>query len=295
VNRFWQLYFGLGIVKTSDDFGSQGESPSHPELLDWMASDFATKGWDVKALQRLIVTSATYRQSSKVSAALQEKDPQNRLLGRMSRFRLPAESVRDNALGIAGLLNPEIGGRSVYPYQPAGLWEELAYGDRFSAQTYTPSHGKDLYRRSMYWFWKRTVPPAPLATFDAPDREKCTSRRAVTNTPLQALILLNDPTYIEASRALATKAMQAFPDPVKRITTAFRTATGRAPTPTEIKVLRRLAAQQLDVFTKDPKAAEEFLTVGESLWDKRLKPAELAAWTTVASAILNLDEVVTKE
>ena len=295
VNRFWQLYFGLGIVKTSDDFGSQGESPSHPELLDWMASDFATKGWDVKALQRLIVTSATYRQSSKVSAALQEKDPQNRLLGRMSRFRLPAESVRDNALGIAGLLNPEIGGRSVYPYQPAGLWEELAYGDRFSAQTYTPSHGKDLYRRSMYWFWKRTVPPATLATFDAPDREKCTSRRAVTNTPLQALILLNDPTYIEASRALATKAMQASPDPTKRIATAFRTATGRVPTAAETKVLRHLVNQQLDVFTKDPKSAEEFLSVGESPWDKRLKPAELAAWTTVASAILNLDEVVTKE
>ena len=295
VNRFWQMYFGLGIVKTSEDFGSQGEPPSHPELLDWLASEFTRSGWDVKALQRLIVTSATYRQSSKVSAALIEKDPQNRLLARMSRFRLPAEMVRDNALTIAGMLNPEVGGRSVYPYQPPGLWEELAYGDRFSAQTYTPSHGKDLYRRSMYWFWKRTTPPATLATFDAPDREKCTSRRAVTNTPLQALILLNDPTYMEAARTLASRALQASPDAAKRIATAFRSATGRAPTSQEVRILRDLATKQTDIFAKDPKSAEQLLNVGESPWDKRLKPAELAAWTTVASAILNMDEVVTKE
>ena len=296
VNRFWQLYFGLGIVKTSEDFGSQGEPPSHPEMLDWLAVNFVKSGWDVKALQRLIVTSATYRQSSKVTPQLLEADPQNRLLARMSRFRLPAEVVRDNALAISGLLNEEVGGRSVYPYQPPGLWEELAYGDRFTAQTYTPSHGKDLYRRSMYWFWKRTVPPATLATFDAPDREKCTSRRAVTNTPLQALILLNDPTYIEAARALATNAINASPDAAKRVNTAFLAATGREPSVQESKVLRDLAARELDNFSKDTKAAEAFLAIGESKWDsKKLKPAELAAWTTVASAILNMDEVVTKE
>jgi hypothetical protein len=295
VNRFWQMYFGLGIVKTSEDFGSQGEPPSHPELLDWLATEFAGSKWDVKAMQRLIVTSATYRQSSKVTPALEERDPQNRLLARMTRFRLPAETVRDNALGIAGLLNPEIGGRSVYPYQPPGIWEELAYGDRFSAQTYTPSHGKDLYRRSMYWFWKRTVPPATLSTFDAPDREKCTSRRAVTNTPLQALILLNDPTYIEAARTLASRALESSPNAAKRLSTAFRAATGRVPTATEAKVLRDLVAKQLDVYAKDPKSAEDLLKIGESPWDKRFKPVELAAWTTVASAILNMDEVVTKE
>jgi hypothetical protein len=295
VNRYWQMYFGLGLVKTSEDFGSQGEPPSHPELLDYLATEFIKSDWDVKAIQRLIVTSATYRQSSKVTPDLLEKDPQNRLLARMSRFRLPAETVRDNALAVSGLLNHEIGGRSVYPYQPAGIWEELAYGDRFSAQTYTPSHGKDLYRRSMYWFWKRTVPPATLATFDAPDREKCTSRRAVTNTPLQALILLNDPTYIEAARTLATNALLATPDTNKRIAFAFRTATGREPNAKEVKVLKDLAAKQTDAFAKDTRSAEELLKVGESKVNEKLKPAELAAWTTVASAILNLDEVITKE
>jgi hypothetical protein len=295
VNRYWQMYFGLGLVKTSEDFGSQGEPPSHPELLDWLADEFVKSGWDVKAMQRLIVTSATYRQSSKVTPDLLERDPQNRLLARMSRYRLPAETVRDNALAIAGLLNPEIGGKSVYPYQPPGLWEELAYGDRFSAQTYTPSHGKDLYRRSMYWFWKRTVPPATLATFDAPDREKCTSRRAVTNTPLQALILLNDPTYLEAARALASQAILSSTDFGKRISTAFRAATGRAPNPRETRLLKDLITRQMEIYGKDTQAAEDLLKAGESPWDKRLKPVELAAWTTVASAILNMDEVITKE
>ena len=203
VNRFWQMYFGHGIVKTQEDFGVQGEPPVHPELLDWLATEFVRTGWDMKAMQRLIVTSATYRQSSRVTPALLEKDPENRLLARGPRFRLPAEMIRDTALAVSGLLNDEIGGPSVLPYQPTGLWEELAFGDGFSAQTYEQSHGKDLYRRGMYTFWKRTAPPASLATFDAPDREKCTGRRALTNTPLQALVLLNDPTYVEAARALA--------------------------------------------------------------------------------------------
>ena len=193
VNRFWQMYFGTGIVKTQEDFGVQGEPPVHPELLDWLATEFIRTGWDTRAMQRLIVTSATYRQSSKVTAALLEKDPENRLLARASRLRLPAEMIRDTALAASGLLNGDIGGPSVFPYQPGGLWEEMAFGEGFSAQAYEQSHGKDLYRRGMYTFWKRTVPPASMATFDAPDREKCTARRALTNTPLQALVLMNDP------------------------------------------------------------------------------------------------------
>ena len=184
VNRFWQLYFGLGLVKTAENFGSQGEPPSHPQLFDWLATEFIRTGWDVKGLQRLIVTSATYRQSSEASKDLIEKDPENRLLARGPRFRLPAEVVRDNALAASGLLNPTIGGPSVYPYQPPGLWEEMAVGLVFTAQSYTPSHGEDLYRRSLYTFWKRTVPPPTMLTFDAPDREKCTARRLLTNTPL---------------------------------------------------------------------------------------------------------------
>ena len=209
VNRFWQMYFGTGIVKTQEDFGVQGEPPVHPELLDWLATEFIRTGWDTRAMQRLIVTSATYRQSSKVTAALLEKDPENRLLARASRLRLPAEMIRDTALAASGLLNGEIGGPSVFPYQPRGLWEEMAFGEGFSAQAYEQSHGKDLYRRGMYTFWKRTVPPASLATFDAPDREKCTARRALTNTPLQALVLMNDPTYVEAARAMAQRVLLA--------------------------------------------------------------------------------------
>ena len=208
VNHYWQMYFGVGIVKTAEDFGSQGDPPSNQQLLDWLATEFMRTKWDVKAMQRLIVTSAAYRQVSKVSPEMLEKDPENRLLARGPRFRLPAEMVRDNALAVSGLMNEKIGGPSVFPYQPKGLWEEMAFGGDFSAQTYVQSHGKDLYRRSMYTFWKRTVPPPELNTFDAPDREKCTARRGTTNTPLQALVLMNDPTYIEASRALAERDLR---------------------------------------------------------------------------------------
>jgi hypothetical protein len=205
VNRYWQGYFGLGIVKTSEDFGSQGDPPVNQDLLDWLAVEFVRSGWDIKAMQRLIVTSATYRQSSRVTPQLLEKDPENRLLARGPRYRMQAETIRDSALAASGLLQTEIGGPSVFPYQPPGLWEELAFGDGFSAQQYKVSSGSSLYRRSMYTFWKRTVPPASLSTFDAPDREKCTARRPVTNTPLQALIELNDPTYVEAARALGNQ------------------------------------------------------------------------------------------
>jgi hypothetical protein len=296
VNRFWQMYFGHGIVKTVEDFGSQGEPPVHPELLDWLATEFIRTGWDVKAMQKLIVTSATYRQSSRVTPELHEKDPENRLLARGPRYRLPAETVRDNALAVSGLLNDEIGGRSVLPYQPPGLWEEMAFGDGFSMQEYVQSHGKDLYRRSMYTFWKRTVPPAALATFDAPDREKCVARRAVTNTPLQALVTLNDPTYVEAARAMAAKTLRdGGKDLSGRIAYVFRLALARNPSAQETKVLRDLLSRQLINYRKDSKAASELTHVGESAVDDKVDQPELAAWTMVASAILNLDETVTKE
>ncbi len=296
VNRFWQNLFGAGLVETSEDFGSQGAPPTHPELLDWLAATFVESGWDVKALQKKIVMSATYRQSAKATPELIERDPQNRLLARMSRFRLPAEMVRDNALAVSGLLNREIGGKSVYPYQPRGLWEELAYGDVYSAQTYEPSKGAGLYRRSMYTFWKRTVPPAQMATFDAPDREKCTVRRARTNTPLQALILMNDPTYLEAARKLAERLLtDAAKDPAARIRLAFQLAAARQPQAAESKLLAQLAQSQLAVYRKDAALAAKLLALGETKPDPALPPAELAAWTTVTSAILNLDEVITKE
>jgi hypothetical protein len=296
VNRYWQMYFGHGIVKTSEDFGSQGEPPAHPELLDWLATEFIRTGWDIKAMQRLIVTSATYRQASKVTPALLEKDPENRLLARGPRFRLPAEMVRDNALAAAGLINYEVGGPGVFPYQPKGLWEEMAYGAGFSAQSYTQGLGKDLYRRSLYTFWKRTVPPASLQTFDAPDREKCSARRALTNTPLQSLVLLNDPTYVEAARALAARALsEGGKEEAGRISFAFRLATARQPLAREARVLRELLTQQLARYRRDRKAALELLRVGESPLDARHEVAELAAWTTVANAILNLDETITKE
>ncbi|HUS07363.1 MAG TPA: DUF1553 domain-containing protein, partial [Bryobacteraceae bacterium] len=294
VNRYWQMYFGTGLVKTAEDFGSQGEAPSHPELLDWLATEFVRTGWDVKAMQRSIVTSATYRQASRVTPELHEKDPENRLLARGPRFRLPAELVRDNALAVSGLLNDHIGGASVFPYQPKGLWEDIAFGDVFSAQSYTPSHGTDLYRRSMYSFWKRTSGPPSLLTFDAPDREKCSARRSVTNTPLQALVLLNDPTYIEASRALAQRILTEAPNN-KRLEYGFRLVTARKPTPAEAKILLNLERQELAEYRRNKPAALKLLSVGESAYDKKLDASELAAWTTVASAMLNMDEAITKE
>jgi hypothetical protein len=296
VNRYWQMFFGNGIVKTLEDFGSQGEPPVHPELLDWLATEFMRSGWDIRAMQRLIATSATYRQSSKATPELIEKDPENRLLARGPRFRLSAEVIRDGALAASGLLNSEMGGPGVFPYQSRGLWEEMAFGEGFSAQAYKQSAGKDLYRRSIYTFWKRTVPPASLATFDAPDREKCTARRALTNTPLQALVLMNDPTYVEAARALAERMMtQGGKDSNGRIAYAFRLATARKPSMEEMKLLRGLFVKQLAHYRRDRKSALDLLSVGEAKWNTNLDSAELAAWATVASAILNLDETITKQ
>jgi hypothetical protein len=294
VNRLWAQFFGTGLVKTVEDFGSQGELPSHPELLDYLAVDFVKSGWDLKRLQKQIVMSAVYRQSSAGSPQLIERDPENRLLARMSRFRLPAELVRDNALAVAGLLNPTIGGRSVLPYQPPGLWEEVAYGAQFSAQRYVQSHGPDLYRRSIYTFWKRTMPPATLAIFDAPDREKCVARRAITNTPLQALALWNDTTFLEAARKLAERTLAEQSSADKRLRHLFRLATARQPNAREVKTLEAALKQMESTYRADPEGAAKLVRTGESPV-KAKDPVELAAWMSLASAVLNLDEVVTKE
>jgi len=304
VNRFWQKVFGNGIVKTPGDFGTQGDPPSHPELLDWLATEFmhptsqSAHLWDVKAMMRLIVTSATYRQSSAVSPQLLARDPENSLLARGPRFRLCAEFIRDQALADSGLLNDKIGGESVFPYQPKGLWEELmsrSDGAKWTAQVYVQDHGDKLYRRTMYTFWKRTSPPPTLMIFDAPDRETCIVRRVRTNTPLQALVLMNDPTYVEASRKMAERMMtQISGGPDDKIAFAFRLATSRPPKENEIAVLRGIYQRQLSVYKKDPQAADKLLHVGESPINDRLDRADLAAWTMVASTIFNLDETLTK-
>lgn len=298
VNRYWQMFFGTGLVKTSEDFGTQGETPSHPELLDWLAVEFRESGWDLRKLITLIVTSATYRQASTVTKALHERDPENRLLARGPRFRLQAEFLRDQALAISGLLNGEVGGKSVSPYQPAGLWEELmsrADGANWTAQSYSQSHGKDLYRRTMYTFWKRTCPPPSLATLDAPDRETCIVRRSRTNTPLQSLVLMNDPTYVEAARKLAERMMtEGGATPEDRITFAFKLATARVPKEQERTILKKVYEFQQARFTKEKTAADKLLRVGEAVRNEKLDVIELAAWAMVANTILNLDEVLTR-
>jgi Protein of unknown function (DUF1553)/Protein of unknown function (DUF1549)/Planctomycete cytochrome C len=295
VNRFWQQYFGTGIVKTINDFGTQGDWPSHLELLDWLSTEFVASGWNVKALQKQIVMSAAYRQDSKADPASIEADPENRLIARGPRYRLDAEGIRDNALAISGLLDPRIGGPSVYPYQPPGLWEELAFGGGFSSQSYQPSKGADLYRRGIYTYWKRSLPYPSMATFDAPNREVCVVQRPRTNTPLQALVLMNDPAYVEAARVFAQRVLkEAGPGPEARMIHAFRLAVTRVPTDRERTILLDLLARQLDHFKADPKAAEALIKVGESTRPLGLDPSELAAWTAIGNVLLNLDETITK-
>ncbi|MCU1234444.1 MAG: hypothetical protein JWP63_2411 [Candidatus Solibacter sp.] len=294
VNRYWQAYFGTGLVKTAEDFGSQGEAPSHPELLDWLATEFVRTGWDVKAMQRLIVTSATYRQASQASAAMRERDPENRLLARGPRVRLAAEMIRDQALSVAGLLNDKVGGPAVKIYQPDGLWEQLsAFQGR---KLFERSKGADLWRRSVYTYWKRTVPPPSLTIFDAPTREFCVVRRQTSSTPLQALALLNDEMYIEASRKLAERMMkEGGATDAARLAWAFRLATSRAASADEVAILERGLTRRLARYRGDRVAAEKLLAAGESPRDVQLDVAELAAYTTVASVILNLDEVITRQ
>jgi hypothetical protein len=296
VNRYWQMYFGTGLVKTLENFGSQGDPPSNQQLLDWLATEFIRTRWDVKGMQRLIVTSAAYRQASRVTPELLEKDPDNRLIARGPRFRLPAEMVRDGELYLSGLLKESVGGPAVNPYQPAGVWEEIAFGDGFTAQTYTQGHGDDLHRRSLYTFWKRTAPPPEMTTFDAPDREKCAARRSLTNTPLQALVLLNDTTYTEAARALAERMLtEGGKTAVARLEYGFRLATARAPQPRETAVLKDALNADLLEFKRHEDRAQALLKNGEAPVNPKLDKSELAAWTTVAGMILNLDETITKQ
>jgi uncharacterized membrane protein YfcA len=295
MNRVWQMFFGNGIVRTVDDFGSQGEAPSHPELLDWLATELVARGWDLKAMHKLIVLSATYRQSSHLSPLVRAIDPDNRLLARGPRSRLEAEMIRDNALAVSGLLHRRIGGPSVRPYQPAGLWEQVAVGGAYSSQTYVQSHGADLYRRGIYMYWKRSLPPPSLVAFDAPTRELCTALRPRTNTALQALVLMNDPTYIEAALALAVRVMGEGGQCLEgRRDLAFKLCTGRSPRPAESRILTRLFQQQLENFTRDRNAAEALTSVGESTRLEVLDSAKLAAWTAIANVLLNLDETITK-
>jgi hypothetical protein len=290
VNRFWQMYFGMGLVRTAEDFGSQGEWPSHPELLDWLSTEFIRTGWNVKALQRLIVTSATYRQASRVTPELVKRDPDNRLLARGPRVRLSAQTIRDQALFISGLFVPKIGGPSVKPYQPPGLWNDLA------DIPYVPDKGENLYRRSLYTFWKRTIAPPALATFDAAGRESCIVRQTRTNTPLQALNLLNDVTYVEAARVLAERMMQhGGRTPAERIDFAFRLATARRPQFQELQILTAGFETHLARYRREPKAALKAVSIGEWPRSDKMDIAELAAYAAVAGVIFNLDETITKQ
>jgi mono/diheme cytochrome c family protein len=291
VNRLWQMVFGVGFVKTAEDFGVQGERPSHPELLDWLALEFVRSGWDVKGLLRTIVTSATYRQSSQGSPELHRRDPENRLLARGPRFRLSAEMIRDQALAVSGLLVERIGGPSVRPYQPAGLWKELT-----GAEDYRPDTGPGLYRRSLYTFWKRTVAPPSMVTFDAAGRETCSVREVRTNTPLQALTLLNDVTYVEAARVLAERVLfEGGPHAEARVEYAMRLVTGRPPVPRERTVLAEGLRAYQARYDHDPDTARQLINNGAASPSAAIDPRELAAYTALANLILNLDETVTKE
>jgi mono/diheme cytochrome c family protein len=293
VNRFWQMFFGTGLVKTVEDFGSQGELPSHPELLDWLAVEFQSNGWDTKALLKTVVMSATYRQSSGITPQLLQRDPDNRLLARGPRFRLPAEMIRDQALFVSGLLVEQLGGPSVRPYQPAGLLKDMVFSNMAD---YAQEKGAGLWRRSLYTFWKRTVLNPGMQVFDATAREQCTVRDTRTNTPLQALNLMNDVTYVEAARLLAERMMLVGgSEPQRRLAWAFRAVTSRPPDEVERRTLVENFNAQLAHFRGHPREAEKLLLIGERRNDARLDAAELAAYATAASLILNLDEAITKQ
>ena len=288
-NRFWQMMFGRGLVATADNFGSQGALPSHPELLDWLANDFRKNGWDVKRFLKQIVLSATYRQSTQVMTESMHKDPENRLLGRGPATRLTAEMIRDNALGASGLLVRKIGGEPVRPYQPEGLWEEK------SGAKYERDRGDGLYRRSLYTFWKRTSPPPAMIAFDAAERNVCIVTRQATSTPLQALVLLNDPQLAEASRFLAERACKEGGSSLpSRLSFLFRLLTSRNPKSPELQLLTKMYEEQREILTRDEQQAAKFLIVGDKANDPAIPPVELAATALVANALLNFDETVMK-
>lgn len=305
-NRLWQQLFGMGLVRTPDDFGTRGEAPTHPELLDYLAVDLVSHHWDTRFVMRRIVQSHAYRQSSVRTASQESADPENRWLAVGPRYRLPAEMIRDVALQSSGLLVDQFGGPSVRPYQPGDLWKDLAYDTlNYGAQSFVQSRGAGLYRRSVYTFWKRTVPPPGLALLDAPNRETCTASRPVTNTPLQALLLLNDVTYVEAARGLAQRVVLAIPQPKgeraghpspeivsKRLDVLYRMVLGRGILASEREILAQQIAQDHSEFTSDPAEAEKLLKTGNSAASAAIPPAELASWTLAASVILNLDEAL---
>ena len=291
VNRAWKLLFGQGLVKSIDDFGSQGAAPSHPELLDWLAADFRAGGWDMKRLLKQIALSATYRQSSEDTAHLRQVDPYNLLLARQGRFRLDAEIIRDNALVISGLLTDKVGGPSVKPYQPAGYWALL----NFPKREYEADQNENQYRRGVYTYWARTFPHPSLLAFDAPSREECTADRIRSNTPQQALVLLNDPTYLEAARAFAERILrEGGPQPASRIQFAFNRTLSRRATPAEVKMLQTLQQRHREQYEEDPSAAADLLAIGQHQTPRALDKAELAAWISVARVLLNLHETITR-
>ena len=296
VNRFWERCFGTGLVKTSEDFGRQGEAPSHPELLDWLATEFIRSGWDVKAMQKMLVLSAAYRQSAATDDTRLEKDFYNRLISRGPRFRMDAEMIRDHALAVSGLLNPSVGGPSVYPVQVPNLWKEIGFlRPEIGMDEWPLSEGPDLYRRAIYTFWRRVCTYPTLATFDAPSREVCVARRPRTNTPLQALAALNDPTFLEAARVLAQRVILAGgSNDSSRLEYAFRTCLGRTPSPAENARLRALLDQQMKSYRKDPKSAAKFVAEGTAESATSTDAIRLAAWMTVVNVLFNLDEALTK-
>lgn len=292
VNRMWQMFFGTGFVKSAEDLGVQSELPVHQELFDWLAVEFRERGWSMKHLHRLIVTSATYRQSSRSTREGMQRDPENRLLGRGARFRAPAMILRDVALASSGLLDRRIGGKPVYPYQPDGIWETLAITKERDF-TYPASTGADLYRRSLYTFWRRTVGPANM--FDASTRQTCKVRQSNTNTPLHALTTLNDPTWVEAARVLAAQAMQASSKVDAQLTFVFRRVLGRQPGENDLTALRRMLERQRSVYQSDAKAAGELLAVGAAPQQPKLDTISHASLSAVCLGILNLDEALTRE
>jgi hypothetical protein len=290
VNRLWKLTFGQGIVKSVDDFGTQGSFPTHPELLDWLAVELMDSGWDVKHMLRLMVLSSTYRQSSTASRQVRERDPGNLWLARQGRFRLDAEMVRDNALAVSGLLVHKVGGPSVKPYQPAGYWSYM----NFPKREWTADKGEGLYRRGLYTYWCRTFLSPSLLAFDASTREECTAERPRSSTPLQALVLLNDPVYVEAARVFAERTMRQGGDKVQRLHWAFRRTLSREPRPEEEKVLLALFQHHLSEYSADHSAAQHLVKTGDWPVPGDLDIAELAAWTSVARVLLNLHETITR-
>tara|TARA_R110000822_G_scaffold2171_4_gene10477 strand:+ start:1117 stop:3429 length:2313 start_codon:yes stop_codon:yes gene_type:complete len=294
VNRYWQRMFGTGLVASSFDFGNQGSLPTHPELLDFLAIKLKEEGWDTRKILKYMALSATYQQSTKVSKDLQELDPENRLLARAPRLRLTAELIRDQALKISGLLNPEVGGPSVKPYQPAGIWEATTGGGGGSTATYITSTGKDLYRKSLYTFWKRTVPPPSMMTFDAASRDLCTVKRQETNTPLQALVLLNDPQIIEASRLIAKNAIDRNKEIGDQIKYIFKLATSRTPDEEELSMLNNYYNSMLQKVDEEGIDPQDYLSIGDFEIDSSYSKKQLAALALTAHTILNLDETITR-